>query len=247
MLRSRPRPLALLVLAAGVSLSAAAVAAGTSRKSPHVEIVGEGTVVDAPRETKHKNGRRFLEFEIVLSSAHVADEQPAGADRNLKIDTTGRVKVVHDLSCGGAALPLAQGDRVAIAGEYVHVPKGGDLIHFTHPADGSCGPGGAHPAGYLRKLAAPAAAAGPRGAIPDQPYVGTPRPVEKPYRAIVAAKEAGATNDELLARVGREKVVYSLSTPEIQQLRAAGVSEKVVEAMLRSGRTPAAPAGPTPR
>jgi len=246
-LRRRFRRPVLLALAAGLALLAGAPASGASRKSPHVEIVGEGTVASAPRETKHKNGRRFLEFEIVLSSARVADDQPAGADRNLEIDTTARVKVVHDLSCGGAALHLAPGDRVAIAGEYVHVPKGGDLIHFTHPADGSCGPGGAHPAGYLRKIGAPSATPGPRGAIPDQPYVGTPRPVEKPYRAIVAAKEAGATDDELLARVEREKIVYSLSTPEIQQLRAAGVSEKVVEAMLRSGRTPAARVTATPR
>jgi hypothetical protein len=86
---------------------------------------------------------------------------------------------------------------------------------------------------------APTAAAPRPGAlVPDQPYVGTPSAGEKPYLAIVRAKEAGATDAELLSRIEKGGVRYSLSTPEIQQLRAAGVSPKVIEAMLRSGRTP---------
>jgi hypothetical protein len=31
-----------------------------------------------------------------------------------------------------------------------------DLIHFTHPADGSCGAAGGHPGGGIRKLDASA-------------------------------------------------------------------------------------------
>jgi hypothetical protein len=221
---------------------------GTSRKSPFVEILGQGTLATAPRHTVHKNGRKFLEFEITLSSAHPTGNQPAGADVHLSIDTAGRVRVVHDLSCGGETVVLAVGDRIEIQGEYVHVPKGGDLIHFTHAADGSCGHGSKHPNGFLRKLppaaAGPGSAAAPRPAalVPDQPYTGPPPAGEKPYAAIVAAKAKGASNADLLAKVERENTRYSLTTPEIQKLRSAGVSETVIEAMLRSGRaqTPAA-------
>jgi hypothetical protein len=82
--------------------------------------------------------------------------------------------------------------------------------------------------------------AGPKPAtlVPDPAYVGTPAAGERPYEAIVRAKEAGASDDELLARVAKENVRYSLSTPDIQKLRAAGVGPRVIEAMLRSGRTP---------
>lgn len=237
-----------LVLLLGAALLAAVPVRAASRKSPYVEIVGEGTVATRPRETVHKNGRRFLEFEMTLASARPAAEQPSGADRNLKIDTTGRVRVVHDLSCGGGVVELAVGDRIDIAGEYVHVPKGGDLIHFTHPADGSCGRGGTHPAGFLKKAAAASPPPTPRPAslVPAQPYTGTPAAGPKPWETIVAAREQGVSNAELLARVEREKVVYSLSTFDIQKLRAAGVSGDVIEAMMRSGRMPSPAAVATP-
>ncbi len=242
-------PAALLL--ALVGLASPAAAASKPGKSPFVEIVGEATIATSPREVVHKNGRRFLEFEITLSTARPASDQPAGADRGLAVDTKGRVKVVHDLSCAGAPVALAVGDRIEITGEYVHVPRGGDLIHFTHAADGSCGPGGKHPAGFLRRVATPAAAAParpqPASIVPDQPYTGPPPAVEKPYAAILAAKEKGASNADLLAKIEREKIVYSLTTPEIQKLRAAGVSEAVIEAMLRSGRMPTAAAVSTPR
>jgi hypothetical protein len=221
-----------------------------SRKSPHIQIVGEGTVETVPKETVHKNGRRFLEFEVRLVTARPAANQSSGADRALAIDTVHPVKVVHDLSCGGAALRLEKGDRIEIAGEYVHVPKGGDLIHFTHPADGSCGTAGGHPSGYLRRIADPRTAAPtprPVSAVPDQPYRGTPPPAARPYASILAAKRSGATDAELLARVEREGTVYSLTTAEIQELRSAGVSASVVEALLRSGRTPRPAATATPR
>lgn len=243
--RSATLVLSLLVAAPAL------LGAAPSRKSPHVQIVGEGTVVTAPKETVHRNGRHFLEFEIRLVSARPAANQPPGADRELAIDTAHPVKVVHDLSCGGAALHLEKGDRVEIAGEYVHVPKGGDLIHFTHAADGSCGTAGGHPSGYLRRIVDASRTAGPtprpNSAVPDQPYFGTPRPVSKPYASILAAKQAGATDADLLARVERERTVYSLTTAEIQELRSAGVSPAVIEAMLRSGRTPRPAATATPR
>jgi hypothetical protein len=240
------RPLAV-ALAGLLAMDSIAIAASKSHKSPFVEVVGEGTVATAPRETVHKNGRKFLEFEITLSTVRPAEEQPAGADRGLALDTKGRVKVVHDLSCGGASVSFAVGDRIAIGGEYVHVPKG-DLIHFTHPADGSCGHGDKHPTGFLRKVpAAPVGLTTPRPAavVPDQAYTGPPPAGKRPYEAIVAAREKGASDADLLAKIEREKVVYSLTTPEIQELHAAGVSQAVIEAMLRSGRV-ATPAAKTP-
>jgi hypothetical protein len=245
-------------LAGLLAVTTPAGAPGASRKSPYVEILGQGTVATAPRQTVHKNGRKFLEFEITLSSARPTGTQPAGADIHVALDTSGRVRVVHDLSCGGETVVLAEGDRIEIQGEYVHVPKGGDLIHFTHAVDGSCGHGSKHPNGFLRKLPAaadgpgPAASPRPAAIVPDQPYTGPPPAGERPYAAIVAAKEKGASNAELLAKVERESTRYSLTTAEIQKLRAAGVSEAVIEAMLRAGwmQTPAgqtpAPA-PTPR
>jgi hypothetical protein len=227
----------------GLLVLAAPARAAAPKKSPFVEILGRGTVVTAPRETTHKNRRKFLEFEITLSSASPTASQPPGADIHLALDRTGRVRVVHDLSCGGAALALSVGDRVDIQGEYVHVPKGQDLIHFTHAADGQCGPGqdaGAakHPGGFLKKVAVPPTPR-PVAIVPDQPYTGPPPPEsERPYAAILAAKQKGASNAELLAKVESERRAYSLTTPEIQNLRAAGVSDAVIEAMLRSGRTP---------
>lgn len=92
--------------------------------------------------------------------------------------------------------------------------------------------------------ATPAASAAPKpvALVPDQPWVGTPAAGEAPYMAVVRAKQAGATDAELLSRIEKGGVRYSLSTSDMQKLRAAGVSAKVIETMLRSGRTPA-PAG----
>ncbi len=95
-------------------------------------------------------------------------------------------------------------------------------------------------AGPSEPTAAPAAPTPkppvPAARVPDQPYVGTPRPVEQPYLEIMRLKSRGATNDELLAKVQRENVAYSLSTYDIQKLRASGISEEVIAAMLSSGR-----------
>ena len=91
---------------------------------------------------------------------------------------------------------------------------------------------------------APPAASAPRAAprpaelIPDQPFVGTPRPSEKRYEEILRLKEAGSDNATLLEKIRKENVRYSLTTSEIRTLRAAGVSAAVIEAMLSSGRTP---------
>jgi hypothetical protein len=126
-----------------------------SRKSPHTQVVAVCRVETAPLEKVHGNRRRFLEFDVTIVSFERVPGD-AGADPDLPIRRDRRIHVVHDLSCGGARLALAPGDAAEIRGEYVAVPNGKDLIHFTHPADGSCGGKGAHPDGGIRKIDAAA-------------------------------------------------------------------------------------------
>lgn len=122
-----------------------------SRKSPHAQIVAVCRVETAPVEKVHNNGRTFLEFFVtIVSFARVPGDETANP--NLPIRQDRRIHVVHDLSCGGAAVTLAPGDAAEIRGEYVAPDNGKDLIHFTHPADGSCGRKGGHPDGGIRRL-----------------------------------------------------------------------------------------------
>jgi hypothetical protein len=48
-------------------------------------------------------------------------------------------------------------------------------------------------------------------------------------------KKSGASDDALLRKVLEGKKRYDLTTAEVLELRQAGVSDRVVEAMLRSG------------
>ena len=123
-------------------------------KNPHEEVTAVARVETAPRRTRHRNGRSFEELDVLLLS--VQPEEPR-RESVLAFDTTRPVHVVHDLTCGGAWVDLAPGDRVELKGEYVHPPSGRDLVHFTHPADRSCGRG-THTGGFLRREAARAAA-----------------------------------------------------------------------------------------
>jgi len=126
-----------------------------SKKSPHTQIAAVCRVETAPAEIVHKNQRRFLEFDVtIVSFERVPGDK--SADPGLPILQRGRVHIVHDMSCGGARIVLAPGDAAEIRGEYVAVPDGRDLIHFTHPADGSCGTMGGHPDGGIRKIDAAA-------------------------------------------------------------------------------------------
>jgi hypothetical protein len=150
----------LRVFALGLALLAfaAAPAEGAkkpSKKSPHTQIVAVCRVETAPAEKTHKNGRTFLEFDVTIVS-YERVKGDAAADPALAIRQDRRIHVVHDLSCGGERLALAKGDAAEIRGEYVAPDNGKDLIHFTHPADGSCGTKGGHPDGGIRKLDAAA-------------------------------------------------------------------------------------------
>jgi hypothetical protein len=241
---------ALLCLAGLLAAALPMRAAGPrTPKVPGVEIVATARVESAPRRTDRKKGRKLLELEVMILAYVLSPDQPRDADRSVPIDMSGRVKVVHDLSCG-ENLALSPGDRVELKGEYVKAAGGGDLILYTHAAEKGCGPGEGHPAGYFRKAvpATPTAKpVSPRPAdlVPAQPFVGTPAAGEKSYAEILRLKEAGASEETLLEKIRQGKTRYSLTTIDIQKLRDAGFSSQLIEAMLQSGRGPVTPA-PSP-
>lgn len=144
-----------LVLLALLFPSPLRAAKKPQKKSPHTQIVAVCRVETAPAEVTHKNHRTFLEFDVTIASFTCVPGD-AAADPDLLVRQDRRIHVVHDLSCGGSRVELAQGDAAEIRGEYVAVPNGNDLIHFTHPADGSCGTAGGHPDGGIRKVDASA-------------------------------------------------------------------------------------------
>jgi hypothetical protein len=89
--------------------------------------------------------------------------------------------------------------------------------------------------------AAPAGAAVPlAAAIPDQPVIATgekpPAAAARPYREILELKKTGAADDVILNKVQTDNVNYHLTTAEVVELRDAGISETILEAMLRSGQ-----------
>jgi hypothetical protein len=85
----------------------------------------------------------------------------------------------------------------------------------------------------------------PAAAVPDQPVIATDEPPAtevRPHEAILKMKEAGASDAEILARVRTDNINYHLTTADIISLRGAGVSQTILEAMLRSGQSPPPPA-----
>ena len=77
-----------------------------------------------------QNQRRFLGFDVTIVSFERVPGD-ASADSSLPILQTGRVHIVHDMSCGGARIALAPGDAAEIRGEYVESP-GGEGPHSLH-------------------------------------------------------------------------------------------------------------------
>jgi len=87
--------------------------------------------------------------------------------------------------------------------------------------------------------AAPPASAPLAAAVPDQPAIAVDAPSAppaRPYRNILKLKQEGLSDEFILKKVRTDNVDYHLTTAEILELRAAGISEPIVQAMLRSGQ-----------
>jgi hypothetical protein len=103
------------------------------------------------------------------------------------------------------------------------------------------------PAPIVMPPPAPVPASVPPSASTAEPSAVTPAaapaPPARPYQDILKLKQAGLSDEFLMNKVRTENVPYQLATPEIVELRNAGVSETVVQAMMRSGQPPAATSG----
>lgn len=83
-------------------------------------------------------------------------------------------------------------------------------------------------------------------AVPDQPAVALaapPAPPVRPHQDILKLKQAGLSDEFILNKIRTDNVNYQLTTAEILELRAAGLSETILQAMLRSGQPASATAG----
>jgi hypothetical protein len=65
----------------------------------------------------------------------------------LRVAGGGTVLIAHNLDLAARVTPLAEGDRLEFAGDYVWNEKGG-VVHWTHPD-----PQGRHRAGWIRRAA----------------------------------------------------------------------------------------------
>lgn len=73
--------------------------------------------------------------------------------------------------------------------------------------------------------------------VPDQPLAPASATAgARPHQDLVKLKEAGASDEILLNKVRTDGVNYHLTTADVLDLRAAGFSETILEAMLRSGQ-----------
>ena len=97
-------------------------------------------------------------------------------------------------------------------------------------------PSPAVPASTSTATAAPTAGAAPV-------IAAAPRPPARPYQDILKLKQAGFSDEFLLNKIRTDNMNYQLTTPEMVELRGGGVSEAVLDAMVRSGQSAAAAAG----
>jgi hypothetical protein len=76
----------------------------------------------------------------------------------------------------------------------------------------------------------------PAAAVPEQPTPSLQTQAGRPYRKILELKRSGATDQELLGKIRAENVNYQLTSSEIRELRGEGISQAVIEEMMRSGQ-----------
>jgi uncharacterized GH25 family protein len=167
-----------------------------------------------------EGGRPLANFPLAAVSAGRKDR------RIIRTDAEGRTRITLDR----AGPWLLAGTRLSPSTK-PGVEWESDFTTLTLAV--AAGPGAAPPPPAPR----------PAELVPDQPFTGTPRAADRPYERVIRWREAGESEDALLARVRNENVRYELTTAEIQKLRVAGVPPAVIEAMLQSGRT----LTPTPR
>ncbi len=101
----------------------AAIVQDFQRHRSNVEVTADGTVVRILADRSSNTGVHE-QFIVRLTGADLT------------------VEVEHNISIG-ARVPVADGDRVVVHGEYIWNSKGG-LIHFTHHD-----PNGTHEGGYI--------------------------------------------------------------------------------------------------
>jgi hypothetical protein len=77
--------------------------------------------------------------------------------------------------------------------------------------------------------------------VPSEPVSAAASP--RPYVDILKLKQAGLSDEFILNKIRTDNVPYHLTTPEIVELRGAGVSETVLQAMMRSGQSATATSG----
>ena len=84
----------------------------------------------------------------------------------------------------------------------------------------------------------------PGSATPEMSLSGAPSSfTARPYQDILKLKQAGLTDEFILNKVRTDNIPYQLTTSEIVELRNAGISENVLQAMMRSGSPPATSSG----
>jgi len=83
--------------------------------------------------------------------------------------------------------------------------------------------------------------AGPAAGEPPAPATA-PRPFED----VVRLHRAGLSEDFILRKIGREGVVYVLSTDDIIACKAEGLPESIIEAMLKTAAAPPAASASPP-
>lgn len=85
----------------------------------------------------------------------------------------------------------------------------------------------------------------PTAAPLETSLASPPAPVSgsRPYQDILKLKQAGLTDEFILNKVRTDNIPYQLTTSEIVELRNAGISENVLQAMMRSGQPPATASG----
>ena len=100
----------------------------------------------------------------------------------------------------------------------------------------------APPAGMAPAPAPAAPATAPESPSAPEPPAAS-APAARPYQDILKLKQAGLSDEFLLNKIRTDNVPYQLTTPEIVELRGAGVTETVLSAMMRSGQPAAATSG----